>query len=91
MKYYDIIQTKLTKELNPSSLVITDESYKHKGHSGYREGLETHFHVKIIADKFSDMPKVQRHRLIYKILKQELREQIHALAIETYAPREINS
>ena len=90
MKYYATLQDKLTTSLNPISLDILDESYKHKGHAGYREGLETHFHVKIVSEHFTDMPKVQRHRLIYKILKQELADQIHALAIDAYAPGEIS-
>jgi BolA protein len=70
--------------LNPSFIEIIDESDQHKGHAGYKNG-ETHFRLIIRADIFKNKNKVETHRIIYNLLAQELKEQIHALAIDAKA------
>lgn len=82
MKIYNIIKDKLEKALQPQFLEIKDDSSKHKGHMGYKEGLETHFNIKIVSEKFSGISKIQRHQLVYGILKDEMNKPIHALSLE---------
>jgi len=86
---FDTIQKKLTEALNPQSLTIIDESEKHRGHSGAREGGETHFSLKIVSHQFEDLNAIARHRLINQILSQELAGPIHALSLKLKAPSEI--
>ncbi len=79
------IETKLRHEFSPTSLEVLDESEQHRGHAGYREGGQSHFRVRIVAPQFEGMSRVARQRAIYKVLDQEMREQIHALALEVSA------
>lgn len=82
------IITKLTAALAPSQLDVIDESEKHKGHGGWREGGETHFRVRIVSTAFSGQNRVARHRAINELLAEELAAGVHALAIEARAPEE---
>lgn len=67
---------------NPLELVITDESEKHKGHSGWKDIGQTHFHVYIVSDLFSGKSKLQRHRIINELLHDDIK-MIHALSLST--------
>lgn len=75
----------LTDALAPQSLEVIDESHKHQGHSGWREGGETHYRVKISAAAFTGTTRLQRHRRINELLADELAAGVHALAIEAEA------
>jgi BolA protein len=82
------IKEKLTRELAPLRLEVVDESEKHKGHAGYREGGETHFHVTVVSEAFEGKSRVDRQRMVYDVLKQEMADRVHALALTTRAPSE---
>ncbi|WP_417670129.1 BolA family protein [Roseibium sp.] len=88
MSTKDTIIAKLTEALSPTELVVIDESDKHKGHGGWREGGETHFRVQIVAEAFSGMNRVNRHRTINDLLADELAAGVHALALEIRSPDE---
>lgn len=77
----DIIEQKLTSQLSCSHLEIVNESHLHKGHNGFDGEGESHFKIIISASELKDLPKVNAHQRIYKILQEELRT-IHALSIE---------
>lgn len=80
------ITDKLTAALTPSSLEVIDESHNHHGHSGWREGGETHFRVRIESPRFRGLTRLAQHRLVTDALAAELRERVHALALETRVP-----
>jgi len=82
------INKKLTEGLAPSLLEVVDESEKHKGHGGYREGGETHFHVTVVSDQFEGKSRVDRQRMVYALLAEEMAERVHALALTTKVPAE---
>ena len=82
------IERKLTEQLAPESLEIEDESHKHAGHSGWREGGETHFRVRIVAAAFAGESRVARQRRVYRILSDEMAERVHALSLATLTPEE---
>ncbi len=82
-----IIQ-KLQDNLHITQLEVIDESYLHHGHSGHRDGGETHFHVTVVSPDFTGKSKVARHKMIYAILEAELKERIHALGLVVRAPEE---
>ncbi|MDA0260664.1 MAG: BolA family transcriptional regulator [Proteobacteria bacterium] len=84
----DIIAEKLGTALAPTKLEIIDESSQHAGHVGARPGGETHFRVKIVAATFSGKTRVDRQRLVYQTLAQELAGGVHALALTTLSPEE---
>jgi BolA protein len=60
----DLIAEKLTKAFAPASLDVVDESDRHTGHAGHREGGETHFRVHIVAEAFREKSRLERHRMI---------------------------
>jgi len=82
------IRTKLNDAFAPQRLDIVDESHKHAGHEGARGG-GGHFNVMIVAEAFAGQTLIQRHRMIYTALGEELKQAIHALSIKAYTPTEI--
>lgn len=73
---------KLEQALSPSLLEVIDESHHHAGHSGSRPDGESHFRIRIAALALAGLSRVNQHRKVNEILAEELRERVHALAIE---------
>jgi len=88
MIMYHKIREKLEQSLKPKHLEIIDESYKHEGHAGAREGGETHFAVTIVSSQFAGLSRLARHKLVQEILKEEMASRIHALSITARTPGE---
>ncbi len=82
MAVADTIRTKLQAAFSPSLLEVRDDSEAHRGHGGWREGGETHFEVRIRAAAFNGLSRVARQRAVYAALKDEMKEQIHALGLD---------
>ena len=82
------IDNKLRTRFAPSRLAIEDESSRHLGHAGYREGGESHFRVEIVSAAFEGKNRVARQRLVYETLKDEFAAGLHALALTTLTPEE---
>jgi BolA family transcriptional regulator, general stress-responsive regulator len=82
------IRDKLTSALNPTKLEIVDESHRHAGHAGAHPSGETHFRVEVVAAIFQGKSRLERQRLVYAALKEEMSQQIHALSLVTRAPGE---
>lgn len=76
------IRTRLEEAFAPDLLEVIDESEKHRGHAGWREGGETHFRVRIGAEALSPLSRVERHRAIHRALGPDLIARIHALALD---------
>jgi BolA protein len=73
--------------LDPISLDIIDESHKHAGHAGARDG-GGHFVLNIVSMQFAGKNTVARHRMIYSALQPMMKQEIHALTIQAQAPDE---
>jgi BolA protein len=86
MRVAALIRSKLTAALSPSRLEIVDESHHHKGHAGARPNGETHFRVEIVSDAFQGKSRIERQRLVYAALAEEMAHDIHALSLVTRAP-----
>ena len=82
------IDNKLRTRFKPTRLSIEDESARHRGHAGYREGGESHFGIEIVSAAFEGKNRVARQRLVYEILKDEFAAGLHALALTTLTPNE---
>lgn len=88
MSVADTIRDKLTRRFAPTRLEIVDESHRHAGHAGARPEGESHFAVTIVAPAFTGLNRVDRQRLVYETLADELATRIHALALTIRAPDE---
>ncbi|HEX6832035.1 MAG TPA: BolA family protein [Rudaea sp.] len=73
--------------LAPLDLSIADESHKHAGHEGARDG-RGHFRVRIVAAEFAGLPLIRRHQRVYGALGDLMQTDIHALALDARAPEE---
>ncbi|MGD9953488.1 MAG: BolA family protein [Burkholderiales bacterium] len=81
------IRRRLTS-LSPERLELEDESERHRGHAGYREGGNTHWRLSIVSAAFAGQSNVARHRMVYQALGELMQHPIHALAIQARAPDE---
>ena len=84
MKAEEKLHNLLTKQLSASYVKVVDESELHAGHAGALKTGESHFAVIVVSNQFQGKSLVERHRLVYQVLKQPLKNKIHALRIQTY-------
>ena len=89
MSVAESIRAKLTDAFSPALLDIIDESNLHAGHVGARPEGETHFRVEIVATAFEGTSRVERQRMIYRVLADELADRVHALALAVRTPDEV--
>jgi BolA family transcriptional regulator, general stress-responsive regulator len=82
------LRAALVAALRPDRVEIVDESARHHGHAGWREGGETHFRVLVVAGCFVGLSRIERQRLVHGAAAALLRERIHALSITALAPGE---
>lgn len=68
------------QSLEPTLLEIRDDSARHAGHPGAREG--GHFHVVIASPAFAGRSAVERHRMVYAAAAELMGRDIHALSID---------
>lgn len=73
--------------LEPLSLEIEDESHRHAGHAGARQG--GHYKVSIVSRAFAGQNTVARHRLVHAAVGDLMQDGIHALSIRAAAPEEV--
>ncbi|HEY0627262.1 MAG TPA: BolA family protein [Allosphingosinicella sp.] len=82
------ITQRLAKALEPSHLIVRNDSEKHRGHAGYDGSGESHFSVEIVSSHFEGKSRVERQRAVNAALGDLMKERIHALAIKARAPGE---
>lgn len=82
------IESRLRLALNPSHLLIINDSEKHRGHAGHDVSGESHFTVELVSTAFIGANRVARQRLVNEALRELLVEKIHALSIRALAPGE---
>ena len=82
INYRQRIEQKLTEYFAPSKLEVLDESSLHAGHVGAKPEGETHFRVRMTTEHFLEKSRLEAHREVHKVLKLELEEHVHALALE---------
>ena len=75
-----IVKKKLNKQLNIKNIKVEDKSFLHKNHQGNQEGK---FHLKITlrSDELNNMNKIESNKKIYKILSNEIKNNIHSIQI----------
>lgn len=81
------IRSRLQAAFEPSDLQIRDDSHRHVGHAGARDG-RGHFSVDLVSDRFAGMAPLARHRAVYAALGELMQTDIHALAIQARSSEE---
>lgn len=84
MRIQSIIEAKLAEHFKPIHLEVVNESSMHN----VPEGSESHFKVVVVSDLFEGKRLIGRHREVNGVLKDELANHIHALAMHTYTQQE---
>ena len=84
MRVQTNIENKIRDQLAPVHLEVVNESHMHS----VPPGSESHFKVIVVTDAFEGASLVQRHQKVNGILADELRDEIHALAMQTHTPEE---
>ncbi len=83
-----MIEDRLRAAFAPEQLEVIDDSHRHRGHPGARDG-RGHFRVRIVADVFHGLPRLARHRRVYQAMGSLMETDIHALNIEAFSRNEI--
>ena len=76
------IEEKLRDALSADHVEVEDESALHAGHAGARAG-GGHFRALVVSDRFEGKSRLERQRLVYAALDDEMGTQIHALSMST--------
>lgn len=82
-----MIEQRLRQALDPQALEVVDDSARHAGHAGARDG-RGHFNVRIVSAAFAGMRPLARHRAVYAALGELMTSDIHALGVEALTPEE---
>ena len=75
----------LVAAFSPFELDVVDDSHRHVGHAGARDG-RGHFSVRIVSEAFVGMTPLARHRAVYVALGDMMDSDIHALSIQAAVP-----
>ena len=81
MNFFDEIKEKINEKINPENIILVDNSYLHTKHKSFDSNK---FHLKLIikSKKLKNMDKIAAHKEIFAILKNEMKDKIHALEIK---------
>ena len=82
------IRLAIGASLKPSSVDIIDQSYRHVGHAGARDG-RGHFDVRVVSELFKGKLPLARHRLVFAAVGNLMETDIHALSIKALSPDEV--
>jgi BolA family transcriptional regulator, general stress-responsive regulator len=81
------IRAALAEALPTTAVELIDDSHRHAGHAGARDG-RGHFRLRIVSAAFAGLRPLQRHQLVYRALDELMRTDIHALSITALTPEE---
>lgn len=79
------IEEILKNTFTPEHLEVEDDSAKHAGHAGARQG-GGHYKVTLVSAQFSGKGLVEQHRMVNEALRELFGAEVHALALRTYDP-----
>ena len=81
MDFFEHVKEKINKKIYPENIILIDNSSLHIKHKSFDSNK---FHLKIIikSEKLRSMNKIMAHKEIFSILKNEMKDKIHALEIK---------
>tara|TARA_Y100000590_G_scaffold464544_1_gene634271 strand:+ start:1919 stop:2170 length:252 start_codon:yes stop_codon:yes gene_type:complete len=81
MNFLDEVKKKINQELKPESIILIDNSHLHTKHK-YFDSNKYHLKIKIQSKELKSLGKIEAHKKIFSVLKNEMDSKIHALEIE---------
>jgi BolA protein len=81
------IERKMKEALGAVHVEVIDESWKHAGHAGAASG-GGHFILRVVSERFEGVPLIERNRMVFRALEEEMGSEIHALVINALTPQE---
>ena len=84
MTVQETIENKIQTALTPSHLDVINESHMHN----VPPGSESHFKLVIVSSAFETLSLVKRHQKVNGILAKDLKDDIHALSMQTLTAQE---
>ena len=82
------IEKIISESYSPYFYSVIDVSEQHRGHQNFKENVESHFEIIVVSDKFIDIKRIDRHRMINYSLKNEFCSDLHSAIIKTYTVEE---
>ncbi|OZA92417.1 MAG: BolA family transcriptional regulator [Erythrobacter sp. 34-65-8] len=82
------METLLREAFTPERLEVINDSASHHGHSGDDGSGESHFTVVIESGAFTGKSRLERQRMVNRVLGDIPGQRVHALAIRAFAPGE---
>ena len=75
------VEEVIVNELNPEKISLIDNSNLHVGHKFFDANK---YHLKLIieSNKLKKLSKIEAHKIVFSILKNEMKSRIHALEIQ---------
>jgi BolA protein len=81
------IERRLREALEGEPVEVVDESHRHAGHAGARGG-GGHFRALVVSARFRGASRIERQRMVFRALAEEMGGEIHALSLRTLTPEE---
>ena len=81
MNFFDEIKEKINEKINPENIILVDNSHFHTKHKSF-DSNRIHLKLIIKSKKLKNMDKIVAHKEIFAILKNEMKDKIHALEIK---------
>ena len=88
MKRKTNIENLILKNYEPEFFSVVDVSEQHRGHQNFKEDLESHFEIIIVSEKFTNLSRIERHRMVNRTLKEEFLSDLHSVILKTYTLQE---
>ncbi len=82
------IENLILKNYEPDFFSVSDVSEQHRGHQNFREAIESHFEIVIVSEKFKNLNRIERHRMVNHSLREEFLSDLHSVIIKTYTIEE---
>ena len=89
------IHAALASAFPPAQVDLHDDSAKHAGHAGVRNGPghaegvgETHYTLRVVSPAFAGLSRVARSRAVHEVLAAEFAGGLHALSLKLLTPEE---
>ena len=85
------IENIILANYEPYFFSVLDVSEQHRGHQNFKEDVESHFEIIIVSEKFENLNRLERQRMVNSTLKKEFLSDLHSITMRTYTIEEYNN